>query len=54
MREMNKNMHFESLIKSFQFIIDITKKAQHLMRLTNFITFRNIFRVDNQIYHTCK
>ena len=38
-----------SLIKSFESIINITKKAQSLASLTTFIVVRNLFGLENCI-----
>ena len=43
MRENKKSLHFRSLVKSFQSIINITNKVQSLISLTTSIVFRNLF-----------
>ena len=48
------SMHFESLIKSFESIVDITRKVSSLMSLVAFIVFNNSFRVENHIYWASK
>jgi len=50
MKEKKKIMYFGSLIKSFESIIDITKKVQSLVRLPASIVFRNLFELENYIY----
>ena len=48
------SMHFGSLIKSFQSIVDITRKVSSLMSLVAFIVFNNSFRVENHTYCASK
>jgi len=43
-------MHFGTLIKNFESIIDVTKKVQSFVSLTTFIVFRNLFGGGNYIY----
>jgi len=42
MKEKKKNMHFGSLIKSFELIFDITKEVHSLIGLTTCIVY-NLF-----------
>ena len=44
-----RNMHFESLIMSFESLMDITKKVPSLGSLIAFIGINNIFGVKNYI-----
>ena len=49
MREKKKNMHFGSLIMSFESLVDITKKEPRSQSLIAFIGFNILFRVKNCI-----
>ena len=49
MREKKKNMHFGSLIMSFESFVDITKKAPSLGSLIAFIEINNLFVMKNHI-----
>ena len=51
-REKKTRMHFGSLIKNLESIINITKKLPSLVNLVTSIEFNNSFRVENHIYWT--
>jgi len=52
MRGKKKNMHFRSLVMSFEAIVDITKKVPSLMGLIVFTEYNKSFGVENHIYWT--
>ena len=49
MREKKRNMHFGSLIISFESLMDVTKKVPILGSLIAFIGTNNLFGVKNCI-----
>ena len=54
MREKKTSMHFESLIMSFESIIDLIKKVQSLMSSVASVVFKNSFEVENHIHWASK
>ena len=50
MTEKKTRMHFGSLIKSFESMIDITKKVPSLVSLIASMEFNSSFGVKNRIY----
>ena len=49
MREKKKNVHFRSLIMSFESLMDIIMKVPSLGSLIAFIGFNDLFEVKNYI-----
>ena len=49
MREKKTSMHFGSLIKSLESIMDITKKVPSLVGLITSVVPNNLFGVENYI-----
>jgi len=49
MTEKKKTINYKGLVKSFQIIIEITKKVQSLVSLATFIAVIDSFELENQI-----